>query len=134
MWSIENHDDVAKRLKKFKKRWSHEMKNVFDNLDTLHEALCCGTRPEQLKNLGFVHSEPNGVLAIDQKGPGKGSRMKQFRMYVFPDEDEQVLYVRTIGDKSTQEEDLKIATAFAREIIDKKRDQPGGEAKDAEVG
>jgi len=116
MWSMSNHEDVAKRLKKYQKKWRHEITNVFDNLDTLFLAIKEGTKPEQLKSLGFVHSEPMNVLAIDQKGPGKGTRMKQFRLYTVPDLNDEVLYLRTLGDKDTQEDDLRVVTAFAQAL------------------
>ena len=106
MWTIESQDDVEKRLKKFRKRWRHEVANVFANLETVFKALRLGVKAEQLKKMGFVHSEPKSVLAIDQKGRGKGARMKQFRLYIYPDEDKQVLHAITLGNKGTQSDDI----------------------------
>lgn len=71
MWSISPEDGVGRRLKSFQKRWPHEVVNTIVNLDTRLDALHEGAMPEQLKKLGFVHSEPKGILAIDQKGPGE---------------------------------------------------------------
>ncbi|HEY3965717.1 MAG TPA: hypothetical protein VGM05_14260 [Planctomycetaceae bacterium] len=120
MWNLNPLSDVPKRLDRFKKKWAHEMTNVFDNLDTVVEALNAGTKAEQLKQLGFVHSEPFGVLAIDQRGPGKGSKLKQFRLYVFPEEDAEQLHLITLGDKDSQQDDIKQAKSFAQGLLQKK--------------
>jgi len=120
MWTLDIHNDVEKRRKKIEKKWSHELRNVLDNLDTLLKSVAHGVRSEQLKQLGFVHSEPQGVLAIDQKGPGKGTKMKQLRLYVVVDEEDEIVYARVLGDKSSQETDLKVAVSFAEAINEKK--------------
>lgn len=116
MWSIQNQPDVEKRVKKFGKKWSRELTNVFANLDALLAALNYGTRSEQLKKLGFVHSEPTGILAIDQSGPSKGGRLKQFRLYVYPDENDCVLHIITLGDKVSQRDDLRTGKRFVETL------------------
>lgn len=116
MWSIQGLEGIARRYGDFEKKWPHELKNVFDNLDTLHEALASGARPEQLKKLGFVRSEPRGILAVDQKGPGKRAKPKQLRLYVFADAMEQVLHVLGLGDKDSQSDDLRDAIAYVRRL------------------
>ncbi|SRR6266478_6160339 len=127
MWNLNSLPDVQKKLDRFKKKWAHEMTNVFDNLDTFMEALNAGTKPEQLKQLGFVHSEPLGILAIDQRGPGKGSKLKQFRLYVFPEEDAEQLHLITLGDKDSQQDDLNQSKSFAQGLLQKhSRTREGG--------
>jgi hypothetical protein len=116
MWPIKGQEGLGRRFKDFQKKWPHELKNVFDNLDTLHEALCNGARPEQLKKLGFVRSEPSGILAIDQKGPGKKAKLKALRLYVFADVTDEVLHVIELGDKDSQRDDLRNSIAFVRRL------------------
>jgi len=116
MWTIQNYEDVGRRQKKFEKKWPHELKNVFENLATLLLALNGGTKPEQLKQMRFVHSEPAGVLAIDQKGPSKRARMKQFRLYVFPDEEHEVLHTITLGDKGRQQSDVNFCIGSVKQL------------------
>ena len=120
MWTIKWYGDATSRKKSIIKKNEHETLNVLDNLDTLHIALCAGTKPEQLKNLRFVRSEPSGILAIDQRGPGKGTRMKQLRLYVYPDESDAVLHVMTFGNKSTQKEDIRLCKGTVAEIVKQK--------------
>ncbi|TXT21070.1 MAG: Uncharacterized protein FD138_4106 [Planctomycetota bacterium] len=105
-------EDAQKRLKKYGKKWMHEVVNVSDNLGTLIDALDEGAKPEQLKKLGFVRSEPSGILAIDESGPGKGSKMKALRLLVFPHEEKQDLYVMTLGDKDSESDDIRLCKVF----------------------
>lgn len=100
------YDDVQKRLKKYRKKYDHEVRNVFDNLGTLFDSIELGSKTEQLKKLGFVHSYKLGILSIDQSGPGKGSKMKAFRLYVYYNENDSILHILTFGDKSTQERNV----------------------------
>lgn len=112
MWSLEVQDAVEKRFKRFEKKWQHEMTNVMANLQELVEALNDGVWPEQLKQLRFVRSEPQGLLAIDETGPNKGTKPVPFRLYVYPDESVQVLHVITLGNKDMQKDDLDEAQTF----------------------
>ena len=124
MWSMELHDGVEKRHKQFEKKWLHELTNVMRNLQELVVALDNGVRPEQLKGLRFVRSEPAGVLAIDQSGPGKGAKLVPLRLYVYPDETDQVLHIIGLGDKTTQKDDIKQSTEFVKGLLRGKEQTP----------
>ena len=117
MWSMELHDGVEKRHRQFEKKWSHELANVMRNLQELVVALDNGVRSEQLKGLRFVRSEPAGVLAIDQSGPGKRTKMVPLRLYVYPDETDQVLHIIGLGDKTTQQDDIKQSAEFVKGLL-----------------
>lgn len=118
MWTIKWYGDAKSRLKSFQKKYRHETINVVDNLETLLNALCGGTKPEQLKKLGFVHSEPEGILAIDQRGPGKGAKMKALRLYVYPNEPTEILHVMRFGDKSKrgQSNDIRLCQDIVKDL------------------
>jgi len=131
MWPMISHSDVGKRLKRYQKKWPREMVNVLDNLDSLHRALCAGSKPEQLKSFGFVHSEPMGILAVDQKGTGKG-KLKQFRLYTFADLVSETLHLRILGDKDTQSDDIALAKVFVQGILDARERKV--DEQDAEAG
>ena len=70
-WKMNWLPEAKRGLKNYGKKWSHEVNNVGDNLETLLGSLNEGVKAEQLKSLGFVHSEPNEILAIDQSGPAR---------------------------------------------------------------
>ena len=55
-----------------------------------------------------------GVIAIDQKGKGKS--LAQMRMYVYPDVDSKTIYLLVIGDKKSQQSDIRYCNGFVQEI------------------
>lgn len=62
-----------------------------------------------------MHPEPRGVIAIDQKGGGKG--LKETRLYIFLNKIPQIVHLVTLGDKSTQKADIKYATEFVDALL-----------------
>lgn len=108
-WTIRTEADVEKRLKKLRRKFRAELRNVFDNLDTYFKCLQAGANPGQIHR-GFIHNEPKGVIAIDEKG--KGAHLKALRMYLYPDAPNEVLYVITIGDKASQKSDIRFCSSF----------------------
>jgi len=116
-WTLSFCDDFENRKKDFQIRWRAEMMAIGQNLQTLLTALEEGTRPEQLKLLRFVRSEPMGILAISEKGTQKKGKPKVLRLYVFPEESNERLYVMSIGDKERQSEDIKRCKHFVAQLI-----------------
>ncbi len=83
-----------------------EFKNAFNNLITYIKTL------EQAKRvLPFVHNEKNGLLAIDQRPPKGGF---QLRLYIYPCESEHFVYITSIGDKQSQQSDIKTGHKFIK--------------------
>ncbi len=78
MWTLEPTAEYEKKQKKWPKKYHRELKNMLDNLSTFHTALQMRGTPQLAAQSGYVHSEPAGVLAIDQSGPGAG--LKQTRL------------------------------------------------------
>ena len=73
---------------------------------------------------GFLHSEGAGVVAIDPTGVS-GTNKKTLRLYVYPDEETCTLYVLLLGDKSTQNTDVRLCLQTAREIIASRANEKG---------
>jgi len=69
MWALASEDEWDRRLKRFEKKRPRELAAALDNLDTFHKTLNNGVKSREAK-FGFIHPEPLGVLAIDQKGGG----------------------------------------------------------------
>jgi hypothetical protein len=59
---------------------------------------------------GYIHTEGRGVVALDQKGGG--AALQETRLFAYPDNDNKVLYLITIGNKNTQSDDIKLAYRF----------------------
>lgn len=113
MWKLEQTDEYVRRHKRYVKNHPRELQAVLDNLDTYFKSLKAGVKPLQIKH-GFLHPEPLGVVAIDQKGGGK--KLAQTRLYVYPDTDTETLYVITLGDKRSQQDDIRTCRAFVNEL------------------
>ena len=83
-------------------------------------ALNLGGKVEQLKSqLSFVHPEPLGMLALDERGPGKGTKKKTLRLYVYPDIIDHTVYLMLLGDKSSQPNDIALCKTFVLELQNK---------------
>ena len=119
MWNLNPLPDVQKRVERFKKKWPHELENVFLNLAKLKQAFDFGAKSEQVKQqYSFVHGNYElGILSIDQRGKNKGAKPKPFRLYVYPDETTKTLHVITLGDKDSQPNDVKESKAFVQGLL-----------------
>lgn len=86
-----------------------------DHSDTVLVSLNQGVTAEQVKRqFGFVHGTyPAGIISVDQKGGGAG--LKQTRLYLYPDEGEEVLYHLRIGDKGSQKTDVELCVQWVVE-------------------
>lgn len=83
-------------------------------------ALNSGANLEHTK-FGFMHSEPRGIVAIDQKGGGAG--LKETRLYLYPDKSSHLIHLITLGDKSTQKADIRYACEFLGGLTQSQRNQ-----------
>lgn len=103
-WKIEFSVFSEARFERFKKKHPEETKAVLNNLDTYMATLNAGTNPMNVK-AGFIHHEPDGIKAIDQRG-GKGGLM-QTRLYIYPDINTKIVHVISVGDKTDQNSDIQ---------------------------
>ena len=112
MWILELDADYGKKQKKLMKKHRREVKQMLKHFDFFHYSLNQGMSLEQAFCLGFVHVEPKGIIAIDQKGAGAGTR--QTRLYVYPDATTKILHLITIGtkEKHSQKADIQYASEF----------------------
>jgi hypothetical protein len=100
-------------LKRYEKKNPRELAAVLDNLDTDFKTLASGTKPKQAV-FGFVHAEPNNVVAIDQKGGGRS--LAQTRLYIYPDVTRETMYLITLGDKKSQRDDIAVGKDFVAKL------------------
>jgi hypothetical protein len=63
---------------------------------------------------GFLHAEPHGMVAIDQRG-GEG-RLQETRLYCYAQDDARILHLLGIGNKSSQSADLARLSPIARTL------------------
>lgn len=108
-WRIEPTDTYERAHKYYEKKHPIELRAVLDNLDRYWVAIANGVHP-QFVVAGYIHDEGKGVRALDQRG-SKG-KLKQTRLYVYPDVETKIIYLITIGDKHSQRQDIKQSTDF----------------------
>lgn len=115
-WTIEKIDGFERSAKPWLKRYRRELLQTLENLDSLVGALRAGALTQQARQAyGFIHSEPDGIIAIDQKGAGPHT--KESRLYVWIDGIEQTVFVLRIGDKRSQQGDI----AYCRKWLESRR-------------
>ena len=90
---------------------------MLKNLATYFAALQCGNKPLQIK-YGFIHPEPLGVVALDQSKGGKN--LAQTRLYLYPDTDDEILHLITLGDKDSQKDDIKASREYVTQLRERK--------------
>ena len=112
-WRLIKTELFARSFKKYQKKHQPEVIAVLNNLDTYLKTLQAGVK-SVLVHAGFIHLEPLGVIAIDQKGmKGKG---RQTRLYVYTVEIDKVVYLITIGDKNSQKSDIVDCKKFVTDL------------------
>ncbi|AKJ65242.1 hypothetical protein L21SP4_02008 [Kiritimatiella glycovorans] len=77
----------------------------FTNLDVLLQVLGTGRRIGAFE-LGFFRSEGDGLYRIGQTGVRAS---KESRLYIYPDEENRIVYILRIGTKETQQNDINEA-------------------------
>jgi len=123
MWKLSPDDEYLRKYKRYGKKHARELHAVMDNLDTFLKALNEGALPQQIK-AGFVHVEPMGVRAIDQKGGG--AALAETRLYVYPDEERKTLHLITLGDKRSQQNDIARCRRFVAHLRAQEEDHNNG--------
>jgi hypothetical protein len=113
MWKLSPQTDFDRRRKRYEKKHRRELVAVLSNLDRFFKSLLTGTRPYHVKG-GFVHPEPDGVIALSEQGGG--SSLQATRLYTYPNEAEEVLYLITLGDKRTQQADITYCSQFVESL------------------
>lgn len=118
-WTDRVYEEFSERFLSISKKNKLEAQGALANLLFFRGELEKGRMPEQLKHeLAFVHSEPLNILAITEKhGARYRTKPKALRIYVFPSLANLIPHVLTMGDKSTQPQDIKHCKATVEKII-----------------
>ncbi|NLX25719.1 MAG: hypothetical protein GXY61_07140 [Lentisphaerae bacterium] len=89
------------------------------NLETYFQVLRTTNNVQAANQQPFVHPEPEGMVAIDQRGAKvdrKKGKLKAVRLYVYATVINQTLYLLGIGDKDSQKQDIETCRAKVRQI------------------
>jgi len=108
-WSIETSDRWEKDQKWYEKKRPDELAAVLNNLQKYLSYLNKMPNSKTV-HAGFMHPEPMGMVAIDQRG-SRGN-LQETRLYTFADDEKKVLYLITIGNKDEQSRDIELGKNF----------------------
>jgi hypothetical protein len=114
MWEIETTTQWEKDEKHYRKKHPRELAAVLNNLDRYLCLIKILPNPRSAA-AGYLHPEPGGVIAIDQKGGG--SNLQETRLYTYACEAQNVLYLITVGNKDSQSNDIQIAKRFVEQLL-----------------
>ena len=111
VWELTHTEKYETMYKRYAKKRPNELTAVLSNLDKYHNALNKIGKVLQI-TAGFIHPEPKGVIALDQKG-SKG-KLKQTRLYLYPSVEEKIIYWLIIGDKKSKANDINYCSKFVQ--------------------
>ena len=124
MWGLSPTADYERRHKLYAKKHPRELRAILANLEKYFQSLQEGGRPSDIK-AGFIHPEPRGIIAIDQKGGG--SSLAETRLYAYPDDETETLYLVTLGDKRSQADDIQEAKRFVERLRNEREHEQNDE-------
>jgi hypothetical protein len=113
-WALQYADDFKPRWNRFQKKHRSEAEAMAKNLDKYFKALSAGVHPMQIGG-GFIHAEPKGIKALDQKGSAT-PKPTQTRLYIYPEIERGLLHIVTVGTKSDQRGDIKTVEAYVERL------------------
>jgi hypothetical protein len=111
-WSIENKYAVTKKFETFAQARPREFASLFANLDRIVRHLNGGAKVGGFQ-MGYFRSEGEGVYRIGQTAV---QHAKESRLYIFPNQSNQTIYILTVGTKDRQPDDINEAKAMADQI------------------
>ena len=111
MWQIEPTTGWERDHRHYAKKRPNELAAVLRNLDRYLKLLAVSKNSKAVQ-AGYLHPEPSGVLAVDQKGGG--ANLQETRLYTYADDDTKTVYLIAIGDKDAQHADIEYCKNFVK--------------------
>ena len=112
-WLLLPHSSYLRDLRWYAKKRPAELAAVHRNLER-YMILLARSPAARSVQAGFLHPEPHGMVAVDQRG-GAG-RLQETRLYCYPLADLRTLHLLGIGDKHSQSADLARLAPIARSL------------------
>ncbi len=121
MWQIQPTTGWEKDCKHYEKKRPDELAAVLRNLERYLQILKVSKNSKCIQ-AGYLHPEPMGVVAIDQKGGG--ANLQETRLYVYADDQSQFVHLIAIGDKDAQHADIEYCKDFVKSLNTRTPDNP----------
>ncbi len=109
-WNIEETDKFTRTFRKYEKKHEEAAIATMINFGSYVQLLSKGLNPLQI-SASYIHDERKGLIAVDQKKQKR--KLRETRLYFYPDREKKTVYLLIIGDKNSQQTDIK----FCREQI-----------------
>jgi len=119
MWGITKATGFDNQYKKFIKKHENEASAAMSNLETYLAILQETNNVQTANKQPFVHSEPENMVAIDQRGVKREKntdKLKATRLYVYAAVINQTVYLLGIGDKDSQKKDIETCRKKVKQI------------------
>ena len=114
-WTIQQHPEFNRDYKWYTKKRPRELAAVLDNLNRLKNMLNSTPHP-QLIVAGFIHPEPLGVWALDQRG--SMGNLQATRLYCYAENSRKNLHLLAMGSKDSQSADISRVTEIVKSILE----------------
>ncbi len=111
-WVLSTTDKYERMYKRYEKKNPKILKALSSNLAYYLHSLKRNINPQNITSKS-IHREQHGVKAIDQSGSGE--KLKETRLYIYPDTKKGILHLITIGDKQAQADDVKFCSDYVKE-------------------
>jgi hypothetical protein len=121
MWAIEPSTQFQKEQKWYDKKRRDELAAVLRNLQRFL-ALLNVSKNSKCVQAGYLHNEPGGVIAIDQKG--FSGNLQETRLYTFAIDATKTVHLITIGNKDTQHADIEYSRKFIEQFATEQHPKP----------
>jgi hypothetical protein len=115
LWTIQQHPEFNRDYKWYAKKRPRELAAVLDNLNRLKNMLNLSPH-SQLIVAGFIHPEPLGVWALDQRG--SMGNLQATRLYCYAESSRKNLHLLAIGSKDTQAADIFRVIEIVKSILE----------------
>ncbi len=112
-WLLSPHPAYLRDLRWYAKKRPAELAAILRNLER-YMALLTVSPSARSVHAGFIHPEPHGMVAIDQRG-GVG-RLQETRLYCYAHAGSHTVHLLGLGDKSSQPADLARLSPIARTL------------------
>ncbi len=118
MWNPFETADFIKLKRTFSRKRPQELAAALDNLGVYGRALEMGANPVNVQIGNCLHPEGCDVYAVDQKSNNSKFKYKrkpvQLRLYFHPESETETLFLLRIGEKDTQDDDIKKCHEFVK--------------------
>ena len=112
-WIMRPTPRLSRDLYRLTRRHPREHSAILRNLQRYLTLLNNSQHP-RLIQAGFLHTEPQGVIAIDERGGG--GNLRALRLYTYADEANRVIHLLSLGDKDSQSNDLRALSTLLKQL------------------